>query len=379
MDMFRYLDIVIGFVAVMLIGSSIVSVIAQWFIGWRQYRSQILGLGVEQLLSHLDPRLAKHADKIAQAVLTHPSVADLTMGKAARPGSVLRREDLIPILLDLASTEALGKHVQVDLVRALAIDANDTPAEILERIQKRAMELQVQHPNAASYLWHAQAVAEKAGGKLVAGVMARFDQMSERLTQMFTQRARAVTVVVSLVVAILLPLDSIELLRRLSEDGTLRARLSTQAQQAVDKGKPAEASGDIKKDLETLRDLKKQLDEPSIAIIPPGWWQAKIMKPGAANDVDWPKVPSALAGVLLSGVLMSLGAPFWFDMLKNLMRLRPAAAANEEKDRKDRAEWQQPAAPSPAATVAKTEQEPPRDPEAGVFGTAIIGAQSVDG
>jgi hypothetical protein len=73
---------------------------------------------------------------------------------------------------------------------------------------------------------------------------------------------------------------------------------------------------------------------------------------------------------------MSLGAPFWFDMLKNLLKLRPAVAANEEKDRQYRASSQsetdqrQPASPA----MTQTQALPPAsvDPEAGIFGKVEV-------
>ena len=52
---------------------------------------------------------------------------------------------------------------------------------------------------------------------------------------------------------------------------------------------------------------------------------------GSAKD------PS-IFGLLLTWVLLSLGAPFWYDALKNLLKLRPTAAATEEKNRTDRSE-----------------------------------------
>lgn len=52
-------------------------------------------------------------------------------------------------------------------------------------------------------------------------------------------------------------------------------------------------------------------------------------KPTAPNE-------PTLFGVLLSWVLLSLGAPFWYDALKNLLKLRPSAAVVEERNRADR-------------------------------------------
>lgn len=44
-----------------------------------------------------------------------------------------------------------------------------------------------------------------------------------------------------------------------------------------------------------------------------------------------------MLGVIVSWALLSLGAPFWYDLLKNLLKLRPAPAIAEEAQRKDRA------------------------------------------
>jgi hypothetical protein len=41
-------------------------------------------------------------------------------------------------------------------------------------------------------------------------------------------------------------------------------------------------------------------------------------------------------GIFLSWVLLSLGTPFWYDMLKNLLRLRPTLAKQEEQERAQR-------------------------------------------
>jgi hypothetical protein len=73
---------------------------------------------------------------------------------------------------------------------------------------------------------------------------------------------------------------------------------------------------------------------------------------------DWPFFLDRLGGafgpgvfgILLSWALLSLGAPFWFDALKNALKLRPSAAITEEKNSKER-QVQTPAA-APAQTSA---------------------------
>ena len=60
-----------------------------------------------------------------------------------------------------------------------------------------------------------------------------------------------------------------------------------------------------------------------------------------------------MPGVLFAWVLLSLGAPFWFDMLKNALKLRSLLAKKDEAERDDRQQTQPAAAPpQPAPVIA---------------------------
>ena len=48
----------------------------------------------------------------------------------------------------------------------------------------------------------------------------------------------------------------------------------------------------------------------------------------------WTPGWSHFFGVLTSAVLLSLGAPFWFNMLKTLSNLRPVLANRDQQERK---------------------------------------------
>jgi hypothetical protein len=65
------------------------------------------------------------------------------------------------------------------------------------------------------------------------------------------------------------------------------------------------------------------------------------------NTVTSTLLQRSMIGVVLSWVLLSLGAPFWYDTLKDLLKLRPAIASKEEAQRNDRmTETKEPAAPA---------------------------------
>ncbi len=52
--------------------------------------------------------------------------------------------------------------------------------------------------------------------------------------------------------------------------------------------------------------------------------------------MDWDLLSNSWRGVLLSWVLLSLGAPFWYDALKDLLKLRSTLAKKEEDARVER-------------------------------------------
>jgi hypothetical protein len=55
------------------------------------------------------------------------------------------------------------------------------------------------------------------------------------------------------------------------------------------------------------------------------WWRL-------SGQWSWPR--RRLLGILISAALLSLGAPFWFNMLKSLTNLRPTLADKVEKNPK---------------------------------------------
>ena len=84
-----------------------------------------------------------------------------------------------------------------------------------------------------------------------------------------------------------------------------------------------------------FQDLQKQMDAAGFSLAPAkflGRWDGENVSgwvgrncPLAAHYIGH------LIGVLMTAGLLTLGAPFWFNLLKNLMSLRPALAALIEK------------------------------------------------
>lgn len=325
--MLKSIDILIGFSLIMLLCSMAVTVFTQVFTTLRNWRGRHLLEGLTSLLNQVAPGLTRdYAEKIATAVLTHPLIA-LPNGKL---GGVIEREELTRILLELAgnedtATSPLDSNVRAALRQTVHDLGIPNSSVALEKIHMLGLKIEALRPDMTASVRQNLAVVTEASSAFVARIHAWFDETMDRVSQKFNLHARIVTVAGAILVAATLQLDSLDLLKRLSMDDQLRSALTTQAA-AVEK-----TSGGVQEAVQ-LRDVART----GYALWPSPWLTAW----------NWPKIP----GVLLSAMLLSLGAPFWYNALKDLVRLRPILASKEEEQRQQR---QLPAAACVPLTLAE--------------------------
>ncbi|MGH8534788.1 MAG: hypothetical protein ACREV1_19245, partial [Gammaproteobacteria bacterium] len=472
----------------------VVTAITQAIVRFCNLRGRHLRNGVVQLIAQIDPLLEPHAQSIAESVLKHRLVADPESifgpclrrvrdwwrgwGLDQRLGGVIQREELIRLLAELAAAglpakafpgrtdaerAAVAAAAQQKLQQAISAD----PAALLRRIRERSLELERNAPWLATHIRKTQAIIDAAANdvvgtatQFVGKVNAWFDESMDRVSQTFAQGTRVVTIAGAAIVALGLPLDSLDLLERLSIDDAFRMSMvergksiteeqKKQAQEDADRVKDGATAEPKTPEAFSLRierhKIKQQLAElesPQLAVIPREWWiehyfstpceetkkrdsqgpspilavvdeeilvsnntldavrdaintsgaplraevescnlgswlastrkegQYLVVKatakpplptielrdartePNRLAPTQWFR-PGALAetlsrpGILLSVLLLSLGAPFWFEVLKTGLKLRPMLAGKEEKEREERKRSQD--APSGAA------------------------------
>ena len=314
-----YLDVVIAFVAVLVMATSIVMTLAQLAIAILNKRRQILVTYLARLFKDIGIAGAD-AQSLAADIVSHPAV---------QGSSVVQRERLVEILL----AKAVGSDTKSAALKS-ALGATN-PQETLDAIRNEVLRLEADSPELADHVRRTKAIVGNAmakGTAEMAGIveiMSRFDVTCDQMTHALQTHARALTLVISAIVALALPLDSIGIVKQLERNPTAVQQLVDAAKGLKDAG--AQASAD---DLATLRDQlssqTNQISNPALGIEPVYWlWD------GASRQSRF-NLPRVL-GVLVSFALMSLGAPFWFDALKNLLQLRPALAEQESAERTERA------------------------------------------
>jgi hypothetical protein len=311
------------------------------------------------------------------------------------PARVILREEFALCLFEWASPggswsmqfddpeEAkAAARCQTALVQALRERGIEDPAATLKAVKLQAMVNERDHPEQSAETWRSQALAQCAPSEFLSGLYVAFDTTMNRATTSFGREAQAWVSVVALVMVVVAELDAVHLIKRLSIDDAYRATLVADAQQlTADIGSecaklPSGCSKpeDLASVVTRLRggSCDPSLPEPeltrcrvktSAALLsapaldlwpdtgtspsrPPDFslglltraWPDPSQRPVlVARSVDWvtqvwPKLP----GILLAWILVSLGAPFWYDLLKNLFKLRSLLAQKDDADRGER-------------------------------------------
>ncbi len=339
--MLKTLDIFIGLSLVMLLVSMIVTVITQAVTTFLNSRGKHLMKGISDMLEQLDPGITrKIAEEISTAALTHPLVSNGN-GKL---GGVIHREELTKLLLELASgnpPQALSPEAQGALHEALVkngICQPGTPEQIQSQVRQRmegirafALRLELTHPELSNAARARMAFLKQAESQFLAKINLWFDQTMDRTSERFTAHCRFVTFFAGLAVAVILQLDTAALVSRLSIDPALRQSLLEIAQKQDAPNAPAGPIRLTDIDQQNLKDVmvNNLVGMPQSFSDWTGRWHRDnfVMKS---------------AGIFLTALLLSLGAPFWYSALQNLLRMRSLLASKDDEQRQSR---QSPAPP----------------------------------
>jgi hypothetical protein len=217
-----------------------------------------------------------------------------------------------------------------------------------------------------------EALAQQAGGDLVrfkAILGDWFDGTMDRVSGWYKRRTQAILLVIGFAVAVTTNADTIRMADRLARDQGTRASLAG----------AAEAYGALpeeqrKVDSELRNAVSSAVAQVQQSGVPIGWrdcqtveWNDPVLKPdcfpgspAALFRADGPKVAYWTGqwwdqlrihffGWLLTALALTLGAPFWFDVLNKIMVIR-STVKPREKSREEGSE-DRPAAGTPTLTL----------------------------
>jgi hypothetical protein len=325
----QVLEIAIALAFVFFLFSLVASGITELVSALLRLRARTLESGLRELLA--DPATANE-------LFSHPLVARLAKGAKRKTPSYLSPRNFSLALIDTIAPPAPGSTPGSRNVLAAVRDKlNDLPEELRKQLYPLVED--------------AYAVVEEAEGSLArfrASVETWFDDSMQRVSGWYKRRSQLIIYIVAAVVAIGLNVDTIRIADRLWDDNALResvvgAAIETVRQPAADGSQtttdsaaptPAEcAATDVSETEEaaaaeggSFNEVDQAVDETQACLaqvaalqLPIGW--------SAANDDIWTDPFSleslqTLGGWLVTFFAIALGAPFWFDALSKLARLR---------------------------------------------------------
>jgi hypothetical protein len=137
-----------------------------------------------------------------------------------------------------------------------------------------------------------------------------FDDVMDRASGWYKRKVQWVLLALALVVSAAINADCVRMATSLWQDPTLRAVM-------VEAAKAYQSAAGNAQQNPPLDELKTRLETLKQAGFPLGWSGDPVFSDGQAKP--W---LSKIAGLLLTALAVSLGAPFWFDLVNRMVNVR---------------------------------------------------------
>lgn len=151
-----------------------------------------------------------------------------------------------------------------------------------------------------------------------------FDSSMQRAGGVYKRNAKGVAILIGLALAFGANADTFHIIDRLSKDSVLRETIVYKVEQTIEQ---ESITGNIRN-----LDTNQILDDIKLPI---GWTQDNLQDQLGWSKVKIQNVPilsilTMLAGWIISGLAIAMGAPFWFDLLSKVMNVKNAGKSQKK-------------------------------------------------
>jgi hypothetical protein len=162
--------------------------------------------------------------------------------------------------------------------------------------------------------------------RFTAALERSFDEGMDRVSGWYKRRAQYSLLVIAIVTVAIVNVDTFTVAQRLWKDKALRAAVAAQAADTTAAG--TQACRGTSPDDSPQERAANCVDEIQQLELPIGWT-------GGSGPDDVKGWLAKVGGLLVTAFALSLGAPFWFDLLSKIARLRasgPPAPPRDERE-----------------------------------------------
>jgi len=306
------LEIIIGLVFLYLLLSILCTSANEWVAALTRRRGEMLRRGIRQLLEEQPVRDNDKPDGLLEEFYKHPLIASLKHDKN-HPAYIAPRT-FVAVVTDILTAAKPGS-VEFDDVEngAKALPDGNVKKSILALVQR----------------------SNKNFESVQLAVEGWFNDAMDRVNGWYKRRTQLWTVIIALVLTLLANANTINAVRQLSSNPVLRTAVVEEAKVRAQKPRPTIAVEYKDEDDPTnptiTRNEGTQLSANEMDLLGQliGWHDNVFYdKNGAAwNSRIWLE---RVIGWLLTLLAISLGAPFWFDILNKIVNIRFAGRSPAE-------------------------------------------------
>jgi hypothetical protein len=284
------LDIAIGLIFVYLLLSLVCSAAKEMLESLMRHRASDLERGIQDLLG----------SALAAELYNHGLIKGLS--KAGELPSYIPAQTFALALLDgLVPATAAAPSGASGALAAPSTAAGTAPTAPPPGL--RGAVAAIANPDVRNALLALVDAAGPDAAKVRANIEGWFNSGMDRVTGWYTRRTQKVIVVLGLLTTAALNVDSVQIANSLYRDSALRASLV------------AAAEGYAKSPPQAAKPIAEITADIGKLGLPIGW-------PDPEWKPEWPLVLRKIFGLLLTALAVSLGAPFWFDLLGRVINVR---------------------------------------------------------
>ncbi len=323
-DLFRIIDIGLGLILIYMSLSVVVTAMTETIAGLLKLRATTLERGVLWLLqgSKGDPGATNPTSPVRQSplgtiasqVMAHPLINGTASGGSA--ASIPPRIFALSLLDVLHQTDgaanAMAQSVRAPSEPGFSFDdARQSIAKLPDGPLKNNLLLVL-------------ADAERRAMAVEDALAQWYDQGMARVSEWYRKRIQRITLMLGILLAVVVNANTIHIAEVLWQDDIARqVTLSTALQTAKDvvPGRGCTPVAQSQGDAAVTEAIRCQTEAAmqafrSVGALPIGWGQ-NIEDIG--NQKGW---ITLILGWLITGFALQMGAPFWFDLLQKLMKMR---------------------------------------------------------
>lgn len=304
------LEVAMGLMFIYLLLSLFCTAINEWIACILALRARTLAAGVKSLLRD------STGTGLAKGLYSHGLIEGICK-KSQKQEEPLKGQDGPSYIPPRTFAAALMDLLNMALPPDPQADSKRRVEEQLGLLGKSEIEPKLKESLAA--------LIRRANGdisRLQQNIEGWFDDAMDRVSGLYKRRAQIILFFLGMTVTVLMNADTIYLVQTLGRSPALRAAVVAEAERASDRSLPEASASDI------LNEIKR-------TSFPLGWWKSDPPDPGRDRsnlrqvfaNYGW----MTIIGWLLTAAAISLGAPFWFDLLNRIMRVRSTGVTPAEK------------------------------------------------